>query len=106
MSSEGIHCLQICAGKLHFVENPGGVVQQMPAGSRQLCPSAMSVEEAAIQLILQRFYGMTHCRLGEENLTGGLREAAATRKGHEREQLAAVEDWLPEATLVFHCTIS
>ena len=86
-----IQRLQICAGQLHLVQNSGGVGQQVPARLRQLRPAAASIEEAAAQLILQRLDGVTHGRLGEEKLTGGIRKTATTRKGREGEQLAAVE---------------
>ena len=55
-----IQVFQVCAGQLHFVQNPGGVFQQMLAGSRQLRPAAKPIEETAGQFILQRFDGVAH----------------------------------------------
>ena len=96
MRFKSIHCSQACAGQLHFIQNPAGVFQKMPAGLRQMRLAAEPVEETAAQLVLQRLDGVAHRRLGEKNLAGGLGEAATARKSYKGEQLAAVENRLDE----------
>lgn len=97
-----VNRFQVRPRKLHFFENAGSIFQQMPAMLSQLCLATESVEKAAFQFLLQRFDCMADSRLGEKQLTGGLGEAAAARKGHKSEQLPTVENGLHRDSGVRH----
>jgi hypothetical protein len=81
---------QVLTGVFHFGEDFVGVLQELPAGGGEIDVATEPVEEATLEVLFERFDGVTDSGLREMELASGVGETSNTSQGREGEELAAV----------------